>query len=156
MNPKTEFPVHRLKFGIASRLLWSSPLNDVIAIAESLHYEGVEVWAEHYVRDRAKKSRLAFGKSSLIFTLHAFSFDVNITSMNGRIRRESMRQMFDSLNYAYEIGARCMVVHPGRISSSKDLSEDYWAMQIDSLSEIVLKAQEIGVDVNMEIMEPPS
>jgi sugar phosphate isomerase/epimerase len=87
---KDRIPAHRLKFGIASRLLWSYPLNDVIATAESLHYEGVEVWAEHYVRDRAKKSRLAFGKSSLIFTLHAFSFDVNITSMNGRIRRESM------------------------------------------------------------------
>ena len=106
------------------------------------------------MRDRAKKGSLALGRSSLIFTLHAFSFDVNITSMNRRIRRESMRQIFDSLNYAYEIGARCMVVHSGRTSSSKDLPKDYWAMQIDSLSEIVFKAKKIGVDVNMEIMEP--
>ena len=143
-----------MKFGIASRLLWSYPLNDVIAIAERLHYEGVEVWAEHYVRDRAKKTRLVFGKSSLVFTLHAFSFDVNITSMNRRIRRESMRQMLDSLNYAGEIGARSVVVHPGRTSSSKDLPEEYWAMQIDSLSGLVLRAKEIGVDVYMEIMEP--
>ncbi len=143
-----------MEFGIASRLLWSYPLNDVLAIAESLHYEGVEVWAEHYVRDRAKKSRRAFGKSSLIFTLHAFSFDVNITSMNRRIRRESMRQMFASLRFASEIGARCMVIHPGRTSSTKDSPDEYWAMQIDSLSEIALRAREIGVDVNMEIMEP--
>jgi len=143
-----------LKFGIASRLLWSHPLYDVIAIAERLHYDGVEVWAEHYIRDRGKKSRLALSKSSLFVTLHAFSFDVNITSMNRKIRRESMRQMFDSLQYAYEIEARCVVVHPGRTSSTKDPPEEYWPMQIDSLSEIVLKAKEIGTDVNMEIMEP--
>ena len=154
MKPKTEFPAHRLKFGIASRLLWSYPLYDVIAIAERLHYDGVEVWTEHYVRDRGRKSRLALSESSLFVTFHAFSFDVNITSMNKRIRRESMRQMFDSLDYAYQIGARCMVVHPGRISSTKDLPEEYWTIQIDSLSEIVLKAREIGMDVNMEIMEP--
>lgn len=154
IEPKAESSGHTLKFGIASRLLWSYPLHDVIAIAERLHFDGVEVWAEHYIRDRAKKSRLAFGKSSLIFTVHAFSFDVNITSMNRRIRRESMRQMLDSLNYAEEIGARCMVVHPGRTSSSKDPPEEYWAMQIESLSEIVLRAKGIGVDVNMEIMEP--
>jgi sugar phosphate isomerase/epimerase len=143
-----------MKFGIASRLLWSYPLCDVIAIAERLHYDGVEIWAEHYIRDRGRKSRLAFSKSSLIFALHAFSFDVNITSMNKRIRRESIRQMFDSLHYASEIGARCVVVHPGRTSSAKDSPDEYRAMQVDSLSEIVLKAKELGVDVNMEIMEP--
>jgi len=154
MKPKTEFPAHRLKFGIASRLLWSYPLYDVVAIAEGFHCDGVEIWAEHYIRDRGKKSRLVLSKSSLFVTLHAFSFDVNITSMNRRIRRESMKQMFDSLNYAYEIGARYVVVHPGRTSSTKDLPEEYWPMQIDSLSEIVLKAKEIGMDVNMEIMEP--
>ncbi len=143
-----------MKFGIASRLLWSYPLNDVIVIAERLRYEGVEVWAEHYVRDRGKKTRLLFGKSSLAFTLHAFSFDVNITSMNRRIRRESMRQMLDSLSYAREIGAGSVVVHPGRASSTKDSPDEYWEMQIDSLSEIAQRAREIGVNVNMEIMEP--
>lgn len=65
-----------------------------------------------------------------------------------------MRQMFDSLDYVSEIGARCVVVHPGKTSSTKDSPEEYWTMQIDSLSEIVLKAKEIGMDVNMEIMEP--
>lgn len=142
------------KFGIASRLLWSYPLHEVITIAKSLHYNAVEVWAEHYIRDKGKKSRLAFSKSSLIFSLHAFSFDINITSMNRRIRRESRRQMFDSVNYAHEIGARCMVVHPGKLTSSKDSPEEYWEMQIEAISEIALKAKEIGMDVNMEIMEP--
>jgi len=143
-----------MKFGIASRLLWSYPLHEVVTIAESLHYGGVEVWAEHYVRDTGKKSRLAFSKSSLIATFHAFSFDINITSMNRRIRRESLRQMFDSVNYAQEIGAQCMVVHPGKVSSSKDPPEEYWDMQVDALSEISMKAQEAGVGVNMVIMEP--
>ena len=143
-----------MKFGIASRLLWSYSLQDVIAIAESLHYDGVEIWAEHYLRDKGKKTRLTISQSSLIVTLHAFSYDINITSMNKRIRRESLRQMFDSVNYAQEIGAQCMVVHPGKVSSSKDPPEEYWTMQIDALSEISMKAQEAGVDVNMEIMEP--
>jgi len=58
------------------------------------------------------------------------------------------------IRYAQEIGAQCMVVHPGKVSSSKDPPEEYWAMQIDALSEISMKAQEAGVDVNMEIMEP--
>lgn len=143
-----------MKFGIASRLLWSYSLQDVIAIAESLHFDGVEIWAEHYIRDKGKKTRLTISQSSLIVTLHAFSYDINITSMNKRIRRESMSQMFESLRYAHEVGANCMVVHPGRISSSKDMFKDYWAMQIDSLAEIVEKAKQIGMDVNMEIMEP--
>lgn len=143
-----------MKFGIASRLLWSYPLHEVITIAESLHYDGVEVWAEHYLRDKGKKTRLKVSQSSLIVTVHAFSFDINITSMNRRIRRESLRQMFDSINYAQEIGAQCMVVHPGKVSSSKDPPEKYWKMQVDALLEIAVKAKEVGVDVNMEIMEP--
>lgn len=145
-----------MKFGIASRLLWSYPLHEVITIAESLHYDGVEIWAEHYLRDKGKKTRLTISQSSLIVTLHAFSYDINITSMNKRIQRESMSQMFKSLRYAHEVGANCMVVHPGRISSSKDFPEKYWTIQIDSISQIVLKAEEIGMDVNMEIMEPRS
>ena len=47
-----------------------------------------------------------------------------------------------------------MVVHPGRTSSSKDPREQYWATQIESLSEMALKAKEFGIDVNMDIMEP--
>jgi len=47
-----------MNFGIASRLLWSYPLSDVIAIAERLHYDGVEIWAEHYIRDRGKKAEM--------------------------------------------------------------------------------------------------
>jgi len=143
-----------LKFGIASRLLWSYPLSEVLTIAKRLRYNGVEIWAEHYYRERGKKSRLALMESSLVFTFHAFSFDVNITSMNKRIRRESMRQMFDSLRYAEEIGAKCVVIHPGKASSTKDFPEEYWTVQVDSLSEIALKAKKMGIDVNMEIMEP--
>jgi sugar phosphate isomerase/epimerase len=142
-----------VKFGIASQLLWSYSLQDVIAIAESLHFDGVEIWAEHYLRDKGKKTRITISQSSLIVTLHAFSYDINITSMNKKIRRESLRQMFDSVNYAQEIGAQCMVVHPGKVSSSKDPPEEYWAMQIEALSEIALKANVIGMDVAMEIME---
>lgn len=143
-----------MKFGIASRLLWSYSLCDVIDIAENLHFDAVEVWAEHYNRDKGRKTSLAFSKSSLIFTLHAFHQDINITSMNRRIRRESLKQMVDSAKYAHEIGARVMVVHPGRTSSSKDPHKQYWETQIEALSQIALKTKEFGIDVGMEVMEP--
>ena len=143
-----------MKFGIASRLLWSYPLYDVIDIAEKLDFDAVEVWAEHYLRDKGRKTSLAFKNASLIFTLHAFHQDINITSANRRIRRESLKQMFDSAKYAYEIGARTMVVHPGRTSNSKDPHKPYWELQIEALSQVALKTKELGINVCMEVMEP--
>ncbi len=155
--PVRSFSIPRglsLKFGIASQLLWSYPLSEAIHIAELLGYEAIEVWAEHYRRDSCKKLRRSIDHSPLIFTLHAFSYDINITSSNRRIRRESIRQSLQSLTYASEIGSGCVVLHPGRLSSPKHLPDEYWEIQIDSLTEIVNKAEEFRMDVYMEIMDP--
>jgi len=143
-----------LKFGIASQLLWSYPLPEAIQIAERLGYDAVEIWAEQYSRDKGKKLRFSIDQSPMIFTLHAFSYDINITSSNRRIRRESIRQSLQSLAYASEAGAKCVVLHPGRASASKDLPAEYCKIQIDSLTTIVNKAEQFRINVYMEIMGP--
>jgi len=65
---------------------------------------------------------------SLPLSLHAASYDVNITSANPGIRMESLQQVRESLLVAADLGADPVVAHAGRLSSSRGDTGEYWKL----------------------------
>ncbi|RKX74783.1 MAG: hypothetical protein DRP87_16085 [Spirochaetes bacterium] len=78
---------------------------------------------------------------------------MNITSINSRIREESIRQIKESLLVAADLGADPVVVHSGCLSSSRGDSEIYWQMLEEAFQIIDNTAETAGVRVGVEAME---
>jgi len=55
--------------------------------------------------------------------IHGAVYDVNIASLNPLIRKASIRQTVESIRFAGTLGARRLVVHPGRLP--KDFPVEY-------------------------------
>lgn len=83
-------------------------------------------------------------------------YDLNITSSNADIQAESVRQMGMSLETAAELGARVVVVHPGRVSSSRDNAADYWWLLCSVVSQLDMLAAKYDLVVGSELMEQRS
>jgi len=55
--------------------------------------------------------------------VHGAVYDVNIASLNPLIRKASIRQTVESIRFAGKLGARILVIHPGRLP--KDFPAEY-------------------------------
>ncbi len=117
--------------------------------------DAAEVWMEHLLRsdDDTAAVKAAAGEMNLALSLHAASYDLNMTSFNKGIRDESRKQTIDSIITAGQIGAKTVVIHPGRISSSKGISADYTRELYIFLKEIDKIADSEGVVIGLEVME---
>ena len=47
--------------------------------------------------------------------VHSAVFDINVASLNPLIRRASIRQTVESIRFAAKIGAKIVIIHPGRL-----------------------------------------
>jgi len=132
-----------------------------IAVAEALKkiknagLDAAEVWMEHLLRsdDDTADVKAAAGEMNLTLSLHAASYDLNMTSFNKGIRDESRKQTIDSIITGARIGAKTVVIHPGRISSSKGAKEEYTGELYKFLREIDSIADSEGVVIGLEVME---
>ena len=117
--------------------------------------DAAEVWMEHLLRsdDDTAAVKDAAGEMNLTLSLHAASYDLNMTSFNKGIREESRKQTIDSIITGARIGAKTVVIDPGRVSSSKGISADYTRELYVFLKEIDMIADSEGVVIGLEVME---
>jgi sugar phosphate isomerase/epimerase len=47
--------------------------------------------------------------------IHSAVYDINVASLNPLIRKASIRQTLESIRFATKIGAKIVVIHPGRL-----------------------------------------
>ncbi len=107
-----------MKIGFSSTCIWRlSPVN-CIYFAKRIRVHSFELWADHYFinADRPMEIRNAISETGIIPTVHASSWDLNITSTSKDVRDFSIEQIRKSIDLAYEIGAKIITVHPGRKS----------------------------------------
>lgn len=144
-----------MDFLFSSNILSDFPLKKVLKIFSDENISGVEIWVEHLwkgVNDLSEIREL-LDSFKLKRTLHSPSRDLNITSTNPGIRKESMRQTIKALEIAAYLGAEVVTVHPGHLSSSKDKPGDYFEMHLEEFSKIAKKAKKLGLKVAIEVME---
>jgi sugar phosphate isomerase/epimerase len=92
---------------------------------------------QHVLKDYSKVRDLA-GSYNLEISIHAPFSDLNIASLNERIRQESLAQVFEAIKVGDFLNAKLVNIHPGRLSPlGLFFKEKAWETNIQSLKEIV-------------------
>ena len=144
------------RIGTTSMVFWRLGLAEGIEQAAKLGFDAIEIWVRHFERQRELTQRqLArlLKEAGLASTVHCPIRDINIASVNEGIRRESVRQMIEAIDFCAEIEGELLVVHPGKRSSKRENLEEQWQYQADSFGKILEAAHDRGVTVTVENME---
>lgn len=144
-----------LEFGTATWVIGESTLLSALGHIREFGFSVAEVWMEHVWQsgESPEQIRDCAETLGLGLTVHAASYDVNVTSLNPGIRCESRRQIADSIHMAASLGARCVVVHPGRLTRSRHDTEDYWRSLVEFLQSMDSLAADYGIRLGIEVME---
>lgn len=141
---------------VSSTLMWTYPVEAAILIARQYGFAGMEVWAEHvwFHQSNVKEIRDAAKRTNTRLTLHAASWDLNLCSLNHGIRKQSVKEVIRSLDLAKEIGANSVTIHPGRVTLSPKSRGWHEPILIESLNVLAREAQERGLVLSIEHIEP--
>lgn len=131
----------------------SNPLEWMYRV-EDAGFQGWEIVGEGEQKVEGKfKERVSVisETTNLILSLHSPLSDINIASVNERMRQESIRQIKECIDAAYEFIADICVVHPGFLSPlTMQMPEKAFQKSIDSLKIICDFAAERGLRIALE------
>ncbi len=144
-----------MKILLGSPLLWAFRLDEVFPVVRDMGYAGVEIHAWHMRRTGEDPQKLAHlaQELGLILTVHAYSWDLNITSAVPEIRAVSQKMTRDCVALATKLDATIVVVHPGRISVPGDSAEEYWQVLLEFVHVLGEDARRAGITIGLEHME---
>lgn len=115
--------------------------------------EVIDDWADRLDRHRMRLLLELSSEWGVHYTIHAPIIDLNIASLNERVKGLSAQLVKESIDHARELGAELVVVHPGSFPpDSRGDPEAYWQLNFDSISEICRHAAREGVEVCLENM----
>lgn len=144
-----------LKWYGASTLLWGSSFTHICERIRDVNLQGVELWAEQFwhhafeVSDVLEKSR----NNNLDISLHAASWDLNISSLNDGIREQSIREIERSIELAYALNVESITIHPGRLTLNEEWKTWHMDCLQQSLDLLEKIAQRTGITLSIELME---
>ncbi len=144
-----------MRFGTSSWFFQEYSVVEALEHIRDAGFSVAEIWMEHLWNSGESPEHIAeyARKSGLELTLHSASYDVNITSTNTGIRKESLRQVEQSIVTAKRLGVQTVVVHPGRLTSSKEDVDSCWPRLEEAFSLIDRWACRENVMVGIEAME---
>lgn len=139
----------------SSTLLFDYQLSEVIKLTREMGYDGVEIWHFHLERTHENPDQLAklAEQTHSVLSIHALSWDLNYCSRLPDIREASIQELKKSIALTRDIGARTVVVHPGRVTIPNDTPEANWPFLIEGTQRLANYAEELGVTLSLEIME---
>ncbi|MBC2578743.1 sugar phosphate isomerase/epimerase [Clostridium sp. DJ247] len=139
----------------SSILLWNKSLEEVMEIAHSYEYEGVEIWAQHFwFKNSSINSILNLKeKYGLKILCHGASNDINICSINEGIRKQSIKEIKKSILLSKRLEAEHITIHPGRKSFASSHFGWYKEVLLNSLNEITEFSFKNSVELSIELME---
>ena len=121
---------------------------------EDAGFQGWEIVGEGEQKVEGKfkeRVRAISETTNLILSLHSPLSDINIASVNERMREESIRQIKECIDAAYEFIADICVVHPGLFSPlTVQMPEKAFQKAIASLTTICDFAAERGLRIALE------
>jgi len=124
-----------MKLGFTTLAMFTQPNSDIIETAKKYEFEMIEILGEGPF---FKNDNLEFANTDLEICIHAPTVDLNIASLNTGIRKESIKQMKDALNYGSKINATALTLHPGQIGRNEERIRKYaLELAIESIGELV-------------------
>jgi sugar phosphate isomerase/epimerase len=144
-----------MRFGASSWFFQEYSVSKALTYILECGFQAAEIWMEHLWSTEESPEEIARHARDLDMelTLHSTSYDLNIISTNPGIRHESLRQVKQSIVLAKRLDAKLVVVHPGRLSSSKGDVEKGWTVLQDTFALINTWAQRQNLLVGIEAME---
>lgn len=129
---------------------------DWLERVEELGFDFVELvseWPNFLTRETWKTYADVLGSFDIEVTVHAPFSDVNVGSLNEKIRRASLEVLRESLDVASNLNALVVTVHPGHCSpASRRFHGDYNRVHKSSLRELERYSSEFGTPVGVENM----
>jgi len=144
------------KLGFSSLAFYKLDLAKALNWGENYEFEVFEIVAEnkHAIDEETLpniKDLLSCYKFD--YTVHAPFSDINISSLNKSIRKESIRQVKYAIYAVNEIGGKLLTFHPGRHSAATSKSrDDTKKILFESLKEISDYNKDFGVNIALENM----
>lgn len=130
-------------------------VKDSIDVAVKSGCGGIEIQTDYLPEDPEQLDEVFeyARQQGLYVSLHGPSGDINITSVNKGIRRESVRQIKDAIAIAKWYGIEKLTMHPGLLSSARENTEEKWRVMLESVREIAEYAAQMQIHVGIENME---
>lgn len=135
--------------GISSMALWRYDPKEAVMRVPELGFTSWEIMLEgrHMQKDYTEVKELADSYEIKLF-VHAPFSDLNIASLNERIRRETLAQIFNAIEIADFLESQIITLHTGRLSPLGMLfKEKAWETNLKSIDEIL----EFGSDFSLKI-----
>ncbi len=142
-------------FGISTKVLREYKLEEAIAIAGKCGYDAIEIWIDDFLSSGLTPNQIIAltDAHNLKRTVHLRTDDLNISSFNEPIRRESVKQMNEGVFIASQIKAEEATLHPGRKTSKTNSIDEAWTVQLASIREIADTARKCNTILCVEGME---
>lgn len=141
------------KMFFSSTLMWGASLEELFdrAAAEQM---GLELFIQQmdFFQYSPQDIRSFKIQNDVPVFVHSYSWDLNLASLNQGIRNESIRQTKKAIDFAKEIGAIEVTVHPGHQTFSGG-ADAYEGIMHDSLLQLSEYSQWSEMLLSIEIME---
>ena len=120
-----------------------------------LSYEAPLKWVGDISKDRRNRIQTLAKRLGLPVYVHSVANGVNVAWTNSRMRKESLRQIKEAIEFTYDVGAELLTVHPGW----KDLfgyryPDEAYALAIEGHRELAEAASAYGIRLGIENMPP--
>ena len=143
-----------MKLGFSTLALFMKDFSDIIEIASYNDFSMIEILCEGpYNSGNILKNKKALIDSDLEICIHGPTVDLNIASLNSRIREVSKELYFETIDLASNINATTITLHPGKIGRNDDRLRKYALdLSIESIREIVEYGEKNNVKISVENM----
>ena len=140
-----------MKIGASTLAGIEDKLERALEFIESLGIEYAEI-VHQYPHDNADAEILE--SFNLKYSIHAPFMDVNIAALQEKSRLNSIEQIKESIDFANEINAEAVVVHPGLASflANKYFSDTVYEFANESIKQIGDYGHDLGVLTTIENM----
>ena len=141
-------------FFISSPLLWNHDFETIFQKA-SKHHMGLEIFHQQVAFHQVQPERIKrlVEKYQLDVFVHAYSWDLNLSSLQEPLREAALEQTKQSIMFAGLIGAQDVTIHPGRMSIALE-SDIYLEHMHDAMAQLLAFAETKRVSISFEIMGP--
>ncbi|MDE1549172.1 sugar phosphate isomerase/epimerase family protein [Jeotgalibaca caeni] len=139
---------------LSTPLMWNHSMEEIFQTAKE-HHLGVEIFHQQVEFQGTTTSEIKslIKKYKREVFVHAFSWDLNLSSLQLEVREVAIKQTKKSIDFARSIGAKDVTIHPGRMSIHLDV-ESYDQYLYESMKELMSYANACNQPISFEIMEP--
>jgi len=153
-----------MKIGMAGSAMMTSNWKDALQTAINLGYDAFEISCEypqadpdHIPKAEREKGKETAEKAGIAIALHAPFNSLNFATFNQGIRKESVRQTIEAVNFCADLGGKTVVTHNGEYLIDPDWGGQaeqglglQYDLNIDSLKRVAEAAEKRGVILCLE------